>query len=105
MIEVWMIAIVSIPAIPVWRPGIGTIVWSASYSRIPAIVDPDILTIVNIDIDISFAIIDIDFVAGVGSVPGIVADIGFISTIITGITPVSSIVADVCLVPCVVTDT
>lgn len=66
MIMIWMITIISVPTIIIWRSCVRSII-VVPDCRIPAIIDFDILAVIYIDIDIVIppAVINVDFVATV----------------------------------------
>jgi hypothetical protein len=58
MVQVWAVTVVPSSAIGIRRPGIGPEIIAPYYS-IAAIVNPDVFTVINIDIYIAFAVIDV----------------------------------------------
>ena len=51
MIIIWVIAVISVPSIIIWRSGIRTVIIMSDY-RVVAVVDANVLAVIHIDIDI-----------------------------------------------------
>ena len=66
-----MIGIEPETSIAIWRPGIWTIVVHAPNRSVPAVIDPDVLAVVDVHIHILPAVIDIDLVPHVRFITGI----------------------------------
>ena len=66
-----MIGIEPESAIAIWRPGIWTIVVHPPNGSIAAVIDPDVLAVIDVHIHILPAVVDIDLIPHVRFITGV----------------------------------